>query len=79
MGEKNSGETGQHSTTNDAVYGIPRVLFSKQKRPPLSALNSQDGYKMSYVKWHRMYAISVSSQTMKTINHTETASLNGKF
>lgn len=33
-----------YSKSNDALYCIPCVLFSKeQKRPSLSALNSQDG------------------------------------
>lgn len=44
------------SKSTNALYYTSCVLFShEQKIPSLSALNSQHGYKMSDVKWCRMY------------------------
>ena len=45
-----------HSKSTNALYCIPCVLFSRgQKIPSLNALKSQHGYKMSDVKWRRIY------------------------
>lgn len=45
-----------YSESADALFCIPCVLFSHgQKRPSYSPLNSEQGYKMCDVKWHRMY------------------------
>lgn len=45
-----------HSKCLNALFCIPHVLFSHSlKRPSRSSLKSIQGYKMSNVKWRRMY------------------------
>lgn len=59
-----------YSESTDALFCIPCVLFSQgQKRPSHSLLNSDQGYKMSDVKWHRM----INSQIMRITGLTGTA------
>lgn len=65
-----------YSKTTNALYCIPCVLFSYlQKRSSLSALNSQNGYKMSDVKWCQMYN---KFTVHEKIGHTKTATLSGR-
>lgn len=56
MGQNQSRETGWHKESNDALYCIPYVFFSKEQESPwLSGLNSLNIYKIFDVKWRCMF------------------------